>query len=71
MCVALPGKVLSVENGMARIDFSGNIVTAHAGLVEVKPGDYALVHAGLVIQVMKEEEALDLAELFEEVEGLK
>ena len=67
MCVALPGKVLSVEDGMAKVDFSGNIVVAHAGLVDVKPGDYALVHAGLVIQVMAEAEALDLAELFREV----
>ncbi len=67
MCVALPGKVLSVENGIARVDFSGNVVTAHAGLVDVKPGDYALVHAGLVIQVMDESEALDLEELFREV----
>ncbi len=67
MCVALPGKVLSVENGIARVDFSGNVVTAHAGLVDVKPGDYALVHAGLVIQVMDRSEALDLEELFREV----
>ena len=52
MCVALPGKVLSVEDGLAKVDFSGNVVTAHAGLVDVKPGDYALVHAVLVIQVM-------------------
>ncbi|MBR2667719.1 MAG: HypC/HybG/HupF family hydrogenase formation chaperone [Oscillospiraceae bacterium] len=69
MCVALPGKVLSVEDGLAKVDFSGNVVTAHAGLVDVKPGDYALVHAGLVIQVMDESEALDLEELFREVEG--
>lgn len=69
MCVALPGKVLSVEDGLAKVDFSGNVVTAHAGLVDVKPGDFALVHAGLVIQVMDESEALDLEELFREVEG--
>ena len=67
MCVALPGKVLSVEDGLAKVDFSGNVVTAHAGLVDVKPGDYALVHAGLVIQVMDRSEALDLEELFREV----
>ncbi len=64
MCVALPGKVIEVRDGAAKIDFSGNIVNAMAGLVELQPGDYALVHAGCVIQKMSEAEAKDMEDIF-------
>ena len=39
-------------------------------MVSVKEGDYALVHAGLIIQVLKQEEAESMAELFKEIEEL-
>lgn len=70
MCVAIPGKVIQIleKENLAVIDFSGNTVRARTGLVEVKPGDYALVHAGCVIQVMKSDEAEELIELFGEIE---
>lgn len=63
MCVAIPGKVLSIEDGKAVVDFSGNQVKAYVGLVKVKVGDYVLVHAGCVIQTMKQQEAEELVEL--------
>lgn len=69
MCVAVPGKVISVKEGIAVVDFSGNRVNAMAGLLPVKVGDYALVHAGCIIQIMQQEEAEQLAELFEEIEN--
>lgn len=70
MCVALPGivKEIDVENNYATVEFSGNRVKARMGLVEVNVGDYALVHAGCIIQVMKSDEAEELIELFKEVE---
>lgn len=69
MCVALPGKVLEVNGTIATVDFSGNTVQAQAGLVQVKPGDYVLVHAGCILQVLSQEEGDMLQELFEEVEN--
>lgn len=63
MCVAIPGKVLSIEEGKALVDFSGNQVKAYVGLVNAKVGDYVLVHAGCVIQTMKQQEAEELVEL--------
>lgn len=63
MCVAMPGKVLEVNDGKARIDFEGNEVVAYTGLVDVKPGDYALVHAGCVIQKMLKSEMDEMAEI--------
>lgn len=63
MCVAVPGRVVSTDDKMAEIDFSGNIIKAYRGLVDVKPGDYALVHAGCIIQILKETEAEEILEL--------
>ena len=63
MCVAVPGKVIEIKDGKAVIDFSGNKVTAYTGLVDVKVGDYALVHAGCVIQKLKAQEAEEIVEL--------
>lgn len=68
MCVALPGKVVAVNGTKATVDFSGNTVEAEAGLVTVHPGEYVLVHAGCILQVLSEEEGDSLTALFEEVE---
>lgn len=67
MCVAYPGKVISVDKNIAEVDFSGNKVKAHTGIIDVKTGDYVLVHAGMVIQVMKQKEAEDMIDLFSEL----
>lgn len=68
MCVALPGKVTAVDGRKATVDFSGNTVEAEAGLVSVRPGDYVLVHAGCILQVLSKEESDSITELFEELE---
>ncbi len=70
MCVAMPGRVISIEGTKAVVDFSGNTVEAQAGLVNIKPGDYVLVHAGCILQVLSQEESDMLTELFEELEAL-
>ncbi len=70
MCVAMPGRVISIEGTKAIVDFSGNTVEAQAGLVNIKPGDYVLVHAGCILQVLSQEESDMLTELFEELEAL-
>ncbi len=70
MCVALPGKVLKVNGRKATVDFSGNTIEAEAGLVKVKPGDSVLVHAGCILQILKEDERESLENLFRELETL-
>lgn len=60
MCVALPGKVIEIKDRDAIVDFNGNQVTARAGLVDVKAGDYVLVHAGCVIQKVSQQDMEDL-----------
>lgn len=70
MCVALPGRVVAVNGTKATVDFSGNTVKAEAGLVSVHPGEYVLVHAGCILQVLSEEEGDSLTELFQELEEM-
>ena len=69
MCVALPGKVIEVREKDAVVDFSGNQVTARMGLVDIKAGDYVLVHAGCILQKVSIEEAESLTELMKDVGG--
>lgn len=67
MCVALPGTVLSLEGKNAVVDFNGNRVHARAGLVECRPGDRVLVHAGCILQVMTDAEADAVTEIMQEL----
>jgi hydrogenase expression/formation protein HypC len=68
MCIAMPGKVLSIANGRARVDFYGNVVEADMRLVDAKEGDYVLIHAGIAIEVMKKTQAEELSALFRDIE---
>ena len=65
MCVALPGKVIELKDRDAVVDFNGNQVTARAGLVDVKVGDYVLVHAGCVIQTVTQQDMEEMKNLKE------
>lgn len=65
MCVALPGKVIEMKDRDAVVDFNGNQVTARAGLVDVKVGDYVLVHAGCVIQKVTQQDMEEMKTLKE------
>lgn len=71
MCIAMPGRVLSISEGRAKVDFAGNIVEADVRLVEAKIGDYVLVHAGCAIEVMKEAQAEELSALLKEIEAMQ
>jgi hydrogenase expression/formation protein HypC len=70
MCVAYPGKVLDIDGRMARVDFAGNILPVNVGVVDTRPGDYVLVHAGCAIESMSEEKAMEILEIFRDMEVL-
>lgn len=70
MCVAAPGKIIEIDGNTAKIDYSSNITTVNKGIVDCKVGDWVLVHAGLIIQVLSENEAEYMVELFNELEEL-
>ena len=56
MCVAYPGTVLSLKDDgkVCSVDFGGTRVDARTGFIPVKEGDHVLIHAGCVLQVLKE-----------------
>lgn len=68
MCIAVPGKVIEINESTAKVDFSGNKVDVNIGLVKPKVGQYVLVHAGCAIEVMDKEKAEELIEIFSELE---
>lgn len=70
MCVAMPGKVVSIEGTLAKVDFNGTIITAQAGLVDAKSGDFVLVHAGCILQRLSQSDHNALTDLFREIEDL-
>jgi len=67
MCLAIPGKVVSIDGTIALIDFGGVQRETNISLVEVKPGDYVIVHAGFAIQAVDELDALETIKLWEEL----
>jgi len=67
MCLAVPGKIVSISGQNALIDFGGVQREANVALVEPKVGDYVVVHAGFAIQVVDEEEAKETIKLWEEL----
>jgi len=67
MCLAIPGKILSISGQNAMIDFGGVKREANVSLIEPRVGDYVVVHAGFAIQVVDEEEARETIKLWEEL----
>ena len=71
MCIAIPGRVVELNEDRAKVDFNGNTVDVNTGLVEPQVGQYVLVHAGCAIEVMEHDKAQELLELFTELEELQ
>jgi hydrogenase expression/formation protein HypC len=70
VCLAVPGKIIEIdkENQHATVDYGdGTKRTANISLVEVKKGDYILVHAGFAIEVLDKKEAEETLNLFREM----
>ena len=64
MCVGLSGKVVGVKDGMAVIDASGATREVSAELLDdLEPGDYVMVHAGMAIAKITEDEESESEEI--------
>ena len=72
--MAIPGKIVEIDKKKqsVTVDYgSGTKRKANISLVEVKIGDYILVHAGFAIQVLDEKEAQETLALFREMLSLQ
>jgi hydrogenase expression/formation protein HypC len=66
--LAIPGKIIEITGDKARVEYSEGVTnTANITLVDVKIGDYVLVHAGFAIQILSEAEALETLALWDEM----
>jgi len=63
----VPAKVIEIKGNKARVDYGGVIRDVDISLVDVKPGDYVIVHAGFAIQVLNEKDAKETLKIFEEL----
>jgi hydrogenase expression/formation protein HypC len=71
MCLAIPSKIVKIENNMATIDVDGVKREASLLLVEnPEVGDYVIVHAGFAINKINEEDALESLKLLKEAASL-
>ena len=67
MCVGLSAKVVKINNGTAVIDADGAKREISAQLLEdLEPVDYVMVHAGVAIAKITDEDDNETEELMEE-----
>ena len=67
MGVGLSAKVVKINNGTAVIDADGAKREISAQLLEdLEPGDYVMVHAGVAIAKITDEDDNETEELMEE-----
>ncbi len=71
MCVALPGRVLSIAGaGTAHVDVRGVRRTVGLGLLEdVRPGDWILVSLGLAVERISAEDATETLRLLDDIDA--
>ncbi|GAA9379787.1 HypC/HybG/HupF family hydrogenase formation chaperone [Helicobacter pylori] len=69
MCLAIPSKVIAINNNVALLETLGVQREASLDLVgeSVKVGDYVLLHIGYVMSKIDEKEALESIELYQEM----
>jgi len=69
MCIAFPGKIISIDDNRAIIDIEGTRREAFLDLIdeEVTIGDYVICHAGFAIHKVDEELAREKLTLLREL----
>jgi hydrogenase expression/formation protein HypC len=76
MCLAIPGKIVSVSGiepleRVGRIDFGGILKEASLAYVpEAKVGDYVIVHVGFALSRVDEDEAQKIFEYLDQMQEL-
>ncbi len=68
MCVGLSARVVNVKDGTAVIDASGAKREVSAGILEdLEPGDFVMVHAGVAIAKITQDDSEEADELMEDL----
>lgn len=76
MCLAIPGKILSIEGDdpfmrMGKVSFGGVVKDVNLAYVpEAQVDNYVIVHVGFAISIVDEEEANRVFEYLREMDEL-
>jgi hydrogenase expression/formation protein HypC len=76
MCLAVPGKIVSIEGDdpllrSGKVDFAGAVKNVNLAYVpEARIGDYVLVHVGFAISTIDEAEAQEVFRYLQEMGDL-
>ena len=71
MCQAVPARVVRVEQDVAWIDQNGREVPVSLlGVGEVKVGEYVYHHAGLALERLDPEIALEILSVLDELDSI-
>jgi hydrogenase expression/formation protein HypC len=68
MCLSVPGKVIEIEENMAKVEVGSMLRHISIDLYpEVSVGEYVLIHAGFAIEKVDEKEAMETLELLKKL----
>jgi len=68
MCLAIPGKIISIDGNSAIVDFDGIEQEVIIALVlNPEVGKYVIIHAGYAIEQMDEKDAMEAIEQWKEI----
>ena len=71
MCLAIPSKIIKIDQNVATIDVDGVKREASLLLLEnPKVGDYVIVHAGFAIDKIDEKSAMESLKALREIVSL-
>lgn len=77
MCLAVPGKILSIDESLGelmrqgKVSFGGIVKDVNLAYTpEAKVGDYVVVHVGFALNTVDESEAMKVFEYLKEIDGL-
>lgn len=66
MCLAFPGKIISINEQQAVVDFDGIKKNINISLISnIKKGEFVIVHAGFAIEKMDKNAKKELDELID------
>lgn len=69
MCLAIPAKVVSLQDSLATVEINGVRREVSTMLLpETQINDYVLVHAGFAMQKVTPEDAAETNKLLKEIE---
>ena len=68
MCLAIPAKIVEINDGMGTIDMDGTKREVSLLLLnDAQVGDYVIVHAGFAIHKIDESEAMESLKVLREM----